>query len=205
MYRSAPCPDCPNCELKTLPASLASHACIRMTPLELYRGLCALMCVCVCACACVCMCTRAHVCVRIRVCVQTVRAALAAGKHVIEEKPLSGTVKEALHAINEYRRVPPEGLWLFAENYRLTHTHTQTHTLHTHTHTHTRNMHTQTYTHRHTHTQHGFSHVRNPAHACSHKPCGMAPPLCSASSACMLVSLCVFVRACLCVDTRPCS
>ena len=51
---------------------------------------------------------------------QVVQRALAAGKHVIEEKPVSGTVAAAAAAIRAYRAPgsSPSPLWLVAENYR---------------------------------------------------------------------------------------
>ncbi|GAX80331.1 hypothetical protein CEUSTIGMA_g7769.t1 [Chlamydomonas eustigma] len=53
---------------------------------------------------------------------KVVQDALSAGKHVIEEKPIAGTVSEGITAIKQYRglqgQLGPSPLWMLAENYR---------------------------------------------------------------------------------------
>jgi predicted dehydrogenase len=54
-----------------------------------------------------------------------VERCIAAGKAVVQEKPVAATVAEAVTAIERYRRAVAEAggpqrapLWMFAENYR---------------------------------------------------------------------------------------
>ncbi|KAG1678880.1 hypothetical protein FOA52_003548 [Chlamydomonas sp. UWO 241] len=54
----------------------------------------------------------------VQVALQVVTQALAAGKHVIEEKPVAGSVELACAAIAEYRGMKSSALWMIAENYR---------------------------------------------------------------------------------------
>lgn len=56
----------------------------------------------------------------VQVALPIVKRALAAGKHVLEEKPVSGTCEEAAEAILEYRVALKKGgpFWMIAENYR---------------------------------------------------------------------------------------
>lgn len=61
--------------------------------------------------------TRMHACMLAPV--QVVQRCLAAGKCVVHEKPVAGTVEAALSVLRPYRAAAgPQPLWLVAENYR---------------------------------------------------------------------------------------
>jgi predicted dehydrogenase len=49
---------------------------------------------------------------------QAIRAALAAGKHVISEKPVADTVAHAKALVADYEALPSKPIWAVAENYR---------------------------------------------------------------------------------------
>jgi predicted dehydrogenase len=50
---------------------------------------------------------------------QVVRRALAAGKHVMQEKPVADSLENALHALQHYRQLRSvKPVWMIAENYR---------------------------------------------------------------------------------------
>ncbi|KJR88931.1 uncharacterized protein SPSK_07648 [Sporothrix schenckii 1099-18] len=58
------------------------------------------------------------VCMPINLQPQAIRAALAAGKHVISEKPVADTVAHAQALIADYDALPRKPIWAVAENYR---------------------------------------------------------------------------------------
>lgn len=58
------------------------------------------------------------VCMPINLQPQAIRAALAAGKHVISEKPVADTVANAKALVADYNALPSKPIWGVAENYR---------------------------------------------------------------------------------------
>jgi predicted dehydrogenase len=49
---------------------------------------------------------------------QYIQAALAAGKHVLSEKPIAATLADATKALGSYNKLDPRPFWSVAENFR---------------------------------------------------------------------------------------